>query len=60
MKKFNLDAWWSANVDPNISPLDQIYKKIPEDALNAVITHYNIKNIIESDDMSCIDLSDIL
>ena len=60
MKKFNLDAWWSANVDPNISPLDQIYKKITEDALEAAAAHYNIENTIESEDMSSIDLSDIL
>jgi hypothetical protein len=61
MPKFNLDVWWDKNVDPNLTPLDQMYKEITQEAVVEVL---RLHKIIEEDedalDLDDIDMSDVL
>lgn len=66
MSSFNLDEWWDKNVDPDISPLDNMYKQITREAIAAALKSYNIDPIkieqMEEDsiDLGSIDLSAVL
>ena len=64
MPKFNLDEWWAANVDPEISPLDNMYKQITQEAIDKVKEIYGIKKEEEMEedsiDLENLDLSDLL
>lgn len=66
MSSFNLDDWWDKNVDPEISPLDNMYKQITREAIDAALKSYNIDPVkikqMEDDaiDIDTIDLSDVL
>lgn len=66
MSSFNLDEWWDKNVDPEISPLDNMYKQITREAIDAALKSYNIDPVkikqMEDDaiDLDTIDLSDVL
>ncbi len=66
MSSFNLDDWWDKNVDPEISPLDNMYKQITREAIDAALKSYNIDPVkikqMEDDaiDLDTIDLSDVL
>lgn len=60
MSKFDLNAWWDEHVDPEKTPLDDMYKKITEDAIEAMIDHYGIRNEInEKIDPEGIDVDDL-
>lgn len=61
MAKFNLDEWWAKNVDPELTPLDSMYKEITQEAIAEVL---KLHKIIEEDEDAMnfddIDMSDVL
>jgi hypothetical protein len=60
MPSFNLDDWWDKNVDPDISPLDNMYKQITQEAIAAALKSYNIDPVkIQQMENDSLDLSDI-
>jgi hypothetical protein len=66
MAFFDFDRWWNENVDPELSILDQMYKEITKDAIDAALKFYNLKveqaerMEKEAIDLDDIDLSDVL
>lgn len=61
MPKFNLDSWWNKNVDPDLTPLDQMYKQVTRDAIDEALKLHKIKEEDEDAlDLDDLDISDVL
>ena len=42
MADFDFDTWWLENVGPKDNVMDMVYKKITQDAIEAVLKFYNL------------------
>lgn len=64
MASFDLDGWWNENVDPEMSPLDKMYKEITQEAIVAAMKFHkvDVKEQMERDslDIDALDFSDVL